>query len=192
MAFHFFLPWQSDQDILDFKEMAESSQIPKSTKALLPDICSEPPPAHPSPPVPLPANIYLKGHSLKISRSRAKLKKADDTMHGQINIIDTKAKCRHLKNLPVKGLCGRCLSVWGSLPSFDAIPYTPPYTLYTYIRVYCIPTYSHRERGGGGKLTREKVRGATIHKAGSKIPTWLTVSPVYKHLPQSPFTGQFF
>ncbi len=31
-----------------------------------------------------------------------------------------------------------------------------------------------------GELTREKVRGATVHKAGSKISTWLTVSPVYK------------
>jgi len=29
---------------------------------------------------------------------------------GLINYIDTKAKCRHLKNWPVKGLCGRCLS----------------------------------------------------------------------------------
>jgi hypothetical protein len=24
-----------------------------------------------------------------------------------INYLDTKAKCRHLKNIPVKGLCGR-------------------------------------------------------------------------------------
>jgi len=31
--------------------------------------------------------------------------------HGLINYIDTNAKCRHLKNLPVTGLCGRCLSV---------------------------------------------------------------------------------
>jgi hypothetical protein len=31
-------------------------------------------------------------------------------MHGLINYTDTKAKCRH-KNGPVKGLCGRCLSV---------------------------------------------------------------------------------
>jgi hypothetical protein len=29
-------------------------------------------------------------------------------------------------------------------------------------------------------LTREKVSGATFHKAGSKIPTLLTSSPVYK------------
>jgi hypothetical protein len=34
----------------------------------LPDICSALPPEHPSPPVPLPANIYLKGHSHKIVR----------------------------------------------------------------------------------------------------------------------------
>jgi hypothetical protein len=32
-----------------------------------------------------------------------------------------------------------------------------------------IYTYSHRERGE--ELTREKVRGAIVHKAGSKIPT---------------------
>jgi hypothetical protein len=29
---------------------------------------------------------------------------------GTFNYRDTKAKCRHLKNWPVKGLCGRCLS----------------------------------------------------------------------------------
>jgi hypothetical protein len=31
-------------------------------------------------------------------------------MHGLIYYINNKAKCRHLKNLPIKGLCGRCLS----------------------------------------------------------------------------------
>jgi ribosomal protein L33 len=29
--------------------------------------------------------------------------------HGQINYIDTKAKCRHLKKLSLKGLCGKCV-----------------------------------------------------------------------------------
>ncbi len=38
-------------------------------------------------------------------------------------------------------------------------------TLYVYI--YCM--YSHRK--GGGELTKEQVRGATVHKVGSKIPT---------------------
>ncbi len=36
--------------------------------------------------------------------------------------------------------------------------------------------------------TREMVRGATVHKAGSKIPTWPTVFYINsdKHLPKSP------
>jgi hypothetical protein len=29
----------------------------------------------------------------------------------KIRLIEGNAKCRHLKNLIVKGLCGRCLSV---------------------------------------------------------------------------------
>jgi hypothetical protein len=38
------------------------------------------------------------------------------------------------------------------------IPYTDEYG-----------TYSHKEEGGGwGELTREKVRGAIVHKAGVK------------------------
>ncbi len=47
-------------------------------------------------------------------------------------------------------------------------------------------------KGWGGRCTREKVRKAIVHKAGSKVPTWLTVSSVYsinsnKHLPQVNF-----
>ncbi len=38
----------------------------------------------------------------------------------------------------------------------------------------------HMEGGRGESWTREKVKGATAHKAGSKRPTYLTVSPVYK------------
>ncbi len=50
------------------------------------------------------------------------------------------------------GLCGRCLSVWGPEPHT-----LPPYTLVQWV---------HVQYGGGGKSwTREKVRGATIHKA---------------------------
>ncbi len=73
------------------------------------------------------------------------------------------------KNWPVKGLCGRCLSVWGPEPH-----HTPPYTLYTCIH------YIHTGRGWGGKFNQREGRGATVHKAGSKIPTCLTVSLVYK------------
>ncbi len=75
------------------------------------------------------------------------------------------------KNLPVKRLCGRCLSVWGPEP------HTSPPPLHTVLYTVIKYTYSHREGGRGESWTREKVRGATVHKAGSKIPTWLTVSP---------------
>ncbi len=37
-------------------------------------------------------------------------------LHGLINHIDSKAVCGHLKNGPVKRLCGSCLSVCGPLP----------------------------------------------------------------------------
>jgi hypothetical protein len=36
--------------------------------------------------------------------------------------------------------------------------------------LYAVYTYSHRE-GDGGEQTREKVREATVHKAGTIIPT---------------------
>ncbi len=42
---------------------------------------------------------------------------------------------------------------------------------------YCTLT---QERGGGGMRVQQKGRGTTVCKAGSKIPTWLTISPVYK------------
>jgi hypothetical protein len=68
--------------------------------------------------------------------------------------IESNAKCRHLKKLPVKGLCGRCLSVWGQEP------HTPPpishFTLQTCIKY----TYSHREGGRGWEMNqREGERG---------------------------------
>ncbi len=84
-----------------------------------------------------------------------------------------------LKNWPVKGLRGRWLSVW------DPEPHTPPppCNLQT---VYNVHAYSHREGGS----TREKGRGATVQKAGSKIPTWLIVSTVYKIFLTTWPTGQ--
>ncbi len=83
------------------------------------------------------------------------------------------AKCRHVKNWPVKGLCGRCLFVWFPEPH----PPPPTHCLCLYKNIQY--TYSNRE-GGGESWTREKGSGATVYKARSKIPTWLTVSPVYK------------
>jgi hypothetical protein len=64
----------------------------------------------------------------------------------------------YIKIIPVKGISGRCLSVRGPLPSYNTIA---PLTVFLFTQV----------RGEGGELTREKVRGATVHKAGLKIPT---------------------
>jgi hypothetical protein len=63
-----------------------------------------------------------------------------------------------------KGLCGRYLSVSGPLPNKDPIPSPPVHTVYVYT-VYLFTL----ERGG--KLTKEKVRVATVHEVGSKKPT---------------------
>jgi hypothetical protein len=90
----------------------------------------------------------------------------DKTRRGQCKLVV-------IKNWPVKGLCGRRLSVR------LRTPYPPlTHTLYT----CTLYTYLFTQGRGGGEesWTREKVRGATCHKAGSKIPTWLTISPVYE------------
>jgi hypothetical protein len=54
----------------------------------------------------------------------------------------------------------------------EAQPPPPPTH---HVSGYSIGTYSHREGGRGGDGTTQKVRGATIHKAGKK-----SVSPIYK------------
>jgi hypothetical protein len=84
-----------------------------------------------------------------------------------INYIDTKAKCRHLKNLPVKGFCGRCLSEfidWRYVqPSFANVNCCPsPFSL---VELSPLPLFSSYERA---------------------------IGKMDKHLPQSHFTGQFF
>jgi hypothetical protein len=79
-----------------------------------------------------------------------------------------------LKNWPVKGFFGRCLSVCGPEPC------TP---LTHCSRVYSIQYLFTHGRGEGWEIwSREKVTGATVHKAGSKIPTWLTVPPLLQSI----------
>ncbi len=77
----------------------------------------------------------------------------------KIRLIESNAKCRYLK----KGLCGRCLICMRPLPLLWPHTPPPPCTLYTCIQVP-VYAYSHSE-GGRGELTREKVRGAIVHKA---------------------------
>ncbi len=105
--------------------------------------------------------------------------------HRLINYIDTKAKCRHLKNWSVKGLCGRCfirvyrLNIKSVMLVFSTqlcktiafsmvqLSPNPPslfeYILYTHVQ--CV------EWGGGG--------------------VWGSRPQTDEHLPQSPFTGNF-
>ncbi len=53
-------------------------------------------------------------------------------------------------------------------PSLPMTPYSP---LTHCIRVYSILVPVRTGKGGGGELTREKVRGTIVHKAGSNLPT---------------------
>jgi hypothetical protein len=66
------------------------------------------------------------------------------------------------------------LSVWGSLSSYD--PIVPPlHNVYVYYTVYLFT----QGRVGGGELTREKVRGAIVHKAGRKYQHyWLYLQSI--------------
>jgi hypothetical protein len=82
----------------------------------------------------------------------------------KIRLIECNAKCRYLKKLICKGTL-RQMFYLPEAPSPPMTPYSAsPYTLYTCIQYF----YSHREVGEGGELTREKVRGAIVHKAGRK------------------------
>ncbi len=90
-----------------------------------------------------------------------------------------------LKNWPVKVLGGRCLSVWGAFPSYDPIPHPP-----THCKRVDKYTYSYREGGGEGQLTREKVRAATLHKT-SHQHDWLYLQSInfIKHPPVKTHLG---
>ncbi len=107
----------------------------------------------------------------------------------KIKLIESSTKCRHLKKFTCKGtlrqvficlrppsLLGFCLG-WSS--NFVGSP--PPALPATHCLYILYFDKGKGGRGEGGlRWTREKVRGAIVHKAGSKIPTWLTVSPFYK------------
>ncbi len=83
-----------------------------------------------------------------------------------------------LYNWPVKGLCSRCLSVWGPEP------HTPPFT--HCMRVYCI--LIHTGKGGGVLYQREGERGQQFTKPGRKYQyEYLYLQSINsdKHLPQS-------
>jgi hypothetical protein len=79
--------------------------------------------------------------------------------------IEGSAKCRHIKNWFVKGLCGGCLSVWGPLPSYDQIP-----PLHTYVYTVYLFTQGKGELGRVEPEIRLERQHFTV---GSKIPTYI-------------------
>jgi hypothetical protein len=72
----------------------------------------------------------------------------------KMRLIEKNAKCRYLKKLTCKGTLQQVFYLYES----------PPPCIY----VYCIRYLFTQGGGGGGELTREKVRGAIVHKAGRK------------------------
>ncbi len=71
-----------------------------------------------------------------------------------------------LKNWPVKVLGGRCLSVWGPLPSYD--PILPP-PLTHGIRVYRYIILIHTRKGG--RANQRECYWTNSSQSRSKIPT---------------------
>jgi hypothetical protein len=80
---------------------------------------------------------------------------------GEIRLIEGNAKCRHLKKWLVKGLCGKCLSVWGPEPH----PPPPPHT-------HCIRVHSiliHTRQGGRGRVkSKRRLEGQQFTRLGRK------------------------
>ncbi len=105
----------------------------------------------------------------------------------KIRLIEGNAECHHLKRLTCRGTWREVfLSVWGPEP------HAPPLKHCT--RVYSILIHTGKV-GWGESWTKEKVRGVTVHKMGRKYQQdWLHLQSINsdKHLPQSPFTDQFF
>jgi hypothetical protein len=97
----------------------------------------------------------------------------DGGLRRKIRLIDNNAKCRYLKKLAWKGTLRQVIYLSDCpLPSYDLILPPPLHTVYVYTSTLVQYTYSHRERvgwgGGRATVTREKVRGAIVYKAGRK------------------------
>jgi hypothetical protein len=104
-----------------------------------------------------------------------------------VEYTECNAKWRLLKKLTCKGTLQQVFICLG-----HRTPY-PPLTYCERTCKQCTYYYSHSEGGRGEELNQRGGGGeATVSQSWVEKPTWLTVSPVYKHLPQSPFTGKFF
>jgi hypothetical protein len=109
--------------------------------------------------------VWSLGYSRNQQGASANKISTEDLLRRKIRLTESNAKCRYLR--PVKILCGRCFICLRP-------PYSPPLT-------HCICVYSiliHTGKGEGGANQREVKRGNSS-QSRSKIPTWLTASPVY-------------
>ncbi len=79
----------------------------------------------------------------------------------KIRLIECNAKCRYLNKLTSKGTFQQVFFL-SEARSPPMIPYSPPHAVY----VYTVHLFTHGSVGG--ELTKEKVRGAIVHKAGRK------------------------
>jgi hypothetical protein len=120
--------------------------------------------------------------------------------HGLINYKDTKTKCCHLKNCPVKGLCGRC---WYFRPSFAPLTFSlvhtpPPCVFLLYLKYVtpgrwqcvagtCVPAGCDHSLGSSTRLGKNfaQLFQTCSKQAFSKcrdVPPPPTSSPIHTHL----------
>ncbi len=144
-------------------------------KVLYPDIHPDPEVAFHIFPVPeakirLHSPLYVRlGEKDKRRLWKRIIRVAESLVRRKIILIEGNSKCRHLKKLTCKETLRQvfiCLR--------PRTPYTPPPLHTASILIHT------RKMGRGESGTREKARSATVRRAGSKIPTWLTLYPVYK------------
>ncbi len=109
-------------------------------------------------------------------------------MRRKIILIEGNGKCRHLNKLTCRGtlrLVFICLR--------PRNPFLPPLqAVYVYL-LYSILIYTGK--GGGRVETERRLEGQQFTKLGRKYQhDWLYFQSINseKHLPQRPFTGQFF
>jgi hypothetical protein len=108
------------------------------------------------------------------TRIRIRGRRSEDTYRRKIRLIECNAKCRYLKNWPLKGLCGRCFIFLRPPPL--RWPYTPP-PLTHCVHVHTV--YLFTLGGWGEEITREKNRGAIVYIAGRKYEhDWLYLQSI--------------
>ncbi len=115
-------------------------------------------------------------------------------MRRKIRLLEGQAKYRHLKNWPVKGRRGRCLSVWGPEPHTHPLPFHIVYVYTVYLftqgrgRGRVEPERRTEGQQGRGQITKLSWN-TNMAECTQEIGHLQSINSS-KHLPQSPFTGK--